>query len=102
MTLIQVISKLSMVSKVSAWNDRTYINLVGYDAGSHGDRTRKIWIKGDILTIERGKGVCSGRFGASFDDFIAALIAAGATTDKPFRECRTSTSYNLSALKMEG
>jgi len=101
MTATQLISKLPMVSKVSAWNDRTYINLVGYDTGSHGDRTRKIWIKGDTLTIERGKGICSGRFSASFSDFLDALTAAGATTDKPFRECRISATYNLSTLNTE-
>jgi hypothetical protein len=101
-TALEIISALPMVAKVSAWNDRVYVNLLGFDSAAHGDRTRKIWIKGDMLTIERGKGNCSGRFATSCAQFLDALAALGATTDKPFAEASTAACYKLANLKQEG
>jgi hypothetical protein len=96
MTVISQIQALPMVSKISPWNDRVYVNLVGFDSRNHGDRTRKIWIKGNIITIERGKGCCGGEFSASFAAFLRAIEQI-ATTDRPFSECQNTATYKMEA-----
>lgn len=55
---IEQIKSLDAVTSVNAWNDRFYINLANTSKSSKGD-SRKIWIKGDTLTLESYKGYMS-------------------------------------------
>jgi len=67
MTKLETIATLEAVASISVWNDRTYINLANTSRSARGD-SRKIWIKGDVLTLESYKGYMS-------DGAIASLGA---------------------------
>lgn len=78
MDLLQIISALPQVERVSPWKDRHYITL----ASAKGSRARsdlntKIWAKGDVLTIETAKGVSSDAWIADKYALIEAVEAAG-------------------------
>lgn len=73
-TILDIVKALPAV-RVSDWNGRQYVNL---PASSNGDRSTKIWIKGNVLTIEQGKGYTSDAFSAALSNLCDALVAAGA------------------------
>ena len=56
MTNIETIAALPEVATVSAWKDRHYVNLAHTSRNHNGDRNTKIWIKGNVMTVEIGKG----------------------------------------------
>lgn len=58
MTRIEIIANLPEVRKVSEWNGRHYINLANTSPSAKGD-SRKIWIKGNVITLEPYKGYMS-------------------------------------------
>ncbi len=93
--LIAKISALPMVAKVSPWDGRVYVNLDGYSARAHGDRTHKIWVKGNKIVIEEGKGLTSPAFAASHKDFLAAIAEMGATSAAPFGKVRGPSTYTI-------
>ena len=70
MTKIETLAALPAVASISAWKDRFYINLANTSRAAKGD-SRKIWIKGDVLTCEPYKGYMS-------DGAIASLAALDA------------------------
>jgi hypothetical protein len=78
MTMLEIATQSAAVAKVSEWNDRHYVNLVGFEPRAAGDRSTKIWIKGNVLKIEGGKGMNSPSFLASLEALKAELVAAGA------------------------
>lgn len=94
MTIAAQIQALPNVRKLAPFGDRLYVNLDGMDFGSTGDRTRKIWIKGNVVTIERGKGCVSGKFSNSFAEFLAGLRAIS-STDQDFSEARSVATYAI-------
>lgn len=78
--LAQIIAKLPEVETVKAWNDRHYINLTAARGSrANADLRTKLWIKGDVLTIEQGKGYHSDAYIAAKGALIAAVEAAGGT-----------------------
>jgi hypothetical protein len=79
-TLIETLAELPEVEKVSAWNDRHYVNLAAARGSrANADLRTRIWLKGDVLTIEAGKGYHSDAFAAAKQAVIDAAAAAGAT-----------------------
>ncbi|MGK2287231.1 hypothetical protein [Pedomonas sp. V897] len=79
--LLEIVMNCPAVSGVNAWKDRHYVNLVGFDRSCAGDRNLKIWVKGNVLTIEGSKGCCSSGFWSSFSQLIETLESAGATRE---------------------
>ncbi len=77
MTSILDIAKTVTGARISGWNDRHYVNLPA-SGGYNGDRSTKVWIKGNVLTVEQGKGYHSDEFSATLAKLTDALIAAGA------------------------
>lgn len=67
MHMIEVIAALPEVASINEWNGRFYVNLANTSRSAKGD-SRKIWIKGDTLTLESYKGYMS-------DGAIASLSA---------------------------
>lgn len=81
--LIDTIAALPEVSSTNEWKDRTYINLeASKGSRAKADRTTKMWVKGDTLTIETGKGYNSDEFIAAKYALIEAVEAAGGTVCK--------------------
>lgn len=78
MTILEIATKSAAVAKVSAYSDRHYVNLAGFNSRADGDRSAKIWIKGNVLKIEGGKGSISPTFSADLEILKAELVAAGA------------------------
>ena len=93
--LIKTISALPMVTNVAAWNDRHYVNLAGYNARAHGDRTHKIWIRGNQIVVESGPGLTSPDFAASHAAFLSAIAGLGATSPAPFGKVRGPSTYTV-------
>ena len=62
--------------ELNTWKDRVYVNLP--QDGWRGDRTTKIYIKGDTLTVQDGKGYRSDKFNEAYRAMVDALEAAGA------------------------
>ena len=72
------VAKLAEVAKVSEWNGRYYVNLeAARGSRANADLKSKLWIKGDMLTIETAKGYHSDAYIAAKDAVIAAVEAAG-------------------------
>ena len=78
---IETIKALSAVASVSAWNDRFYINLANTSKSSKGD-SRKIWVKGDVLTLESYKGYMSDGAIASLDELEKTCVELGMTISR--------------------
>lgn len=76
--ILNVVRKSNVVARMSPWNDRIYINLKGAASNCAGDRNLKIWIKGNTLTIEGGKGTRSDALLESYYQLRTELEAAGA------------------------
>lgn len=81
--VIAAIAALPEVERVSPWKDRHYINLVA-SRGSHAnaDLRSKLWVKGNVLVYEAGKGYHSDAYLAAKRAVIAAAAAAGATVQE--------------------
>lgn len=78
MTIIEIIKDLTQVERVAAWQDRHYITLAAVRSShAKADRLTKIWTKGDVLTIETGKGYHSDAYIAEKYALIEAVKAAG-------------------------
>lgn len=78
MTIIETIKQLPEVEQISEWRDRHYVNLAAARGSrANADLRTKIWLKGDMLTIERGKGYYSDAFLAAERALTAAVAAAG-------------------------
>lgn len=80
MAIIDTIKALPAVERIAPWKDRVYVTL----AAARGSRARadvqtKIWIKGDVLTIEASKGYHSDAYIAEKYQVIEAVEAAGGT-----------------------
>ena len=79
---IKIVKALETVAgtTVRAWQDRYYVN---FDAArgsrANGDLRTKVWIKGDTLTVELGKGYTSDTFNAALNAVTAAARSVGAT-----------------------
>ena len=74
----KTLAKVSGI-KVNAWNDRFYVNFAAAAQSScRGDRTTKVWIKDNVLTIDAGRGSHSNDFSDALDALIAAITSAGA------------------------
>jgi len=69
----EMIRSFACVAKVSAWKDRFYVELSGRNSSFAGDRTLKIYLSGDSLVIEAGKGYMSPTMSDAYDSFIAQL-----------------------------
>lgn len=74
--LVEIATKIDG-AKVSEWRDRYYVNLPANKA-YRGDRTTKVWIKGDVMTVEAGRGCRSDGFDDALRALIEAVEAAGA------------------------
>lgn len=79
MTKTTEIAKLPCVAKVAAWNDRYYVTLANVSRSAKGDNATKIWLKGDVLTIEAGKGYNSDAWIADKYALVDAAKALGVT-----------------------
>lgn len=66
------VEALNCVNYASVWNGkRVYVNLNGYSARFHGDRTFKIYFDAKRgWVIEKGKGYFSDEFKDSVNEFI--------------------------------
>lgn len=69
----EMIQAFAGVAKISAWKDRFYIDLSGRNNAFAGDRTLKIYLSGDSLVIEAGKGYMSPTMSDAFDSFICQI-----------------------------
>lgn len=94
--LLQIVEQSAAVAKVAAWNDRHYVNLEGANTRANGDRSSKIWIKGDVLTIEGGKGNHSPTFLASLETLKADLVAGGAVRAS-YADYAVEATYTLAS-----
>lgn len=94
MTILEIATKSEAVAKVSAWNDRHYVNLNGFNSRAAGDRSIKIWIKGNVLHIEGGKGSISPSFSADLETLKAELAAAGAVRSS-YADYAVEATYTL-------
>lgn len=80
MTIIDTITNLEVVENCKAWNDRHYINLMAARGSrANADLRTKLWIKGNVLTIETGKGYHSDAYLAEKRVLTDAIVAAGGT-----------------------
>jgi hypothetical protein len=78
--LAKTLAALPEVERVSAWNDRHYINIAAARGSrANADLRTKMWVKGSVLTIETGKGYHSDAYIAAKAAIIAAVQAAGGT-----------------------
>lgn len=77
MTTILDIIKTVPGARVSAWKDRHYVNLP-INSGFNGDRSAKVWVRGNVLTVEQGKGYVSDDFRDALAQMHDALVTAGA------------------------
>lgn len=75
MTNLETIAANAAVASLSVWKDRHYINFANKSASSNGDRNLKVWIKGDVITMEPYKGYLS-------DDCKADLYTIEALADE--------------------
>lgn len=66
------IRALPMVASANEWKDRIYINLKGNGGNFAGERSAKIWVRDNVLTVEMGKGMTS----SAWSDNLKALRAA--------------------------
>ncbi|MFG1414082.1 hypothetical protein V5G24_23555 [Xanthobacter sp. VTT E-85241] len=69
----EMIRSFPSVAKVSAWKERFYIDLSGRNTSFSGDRTLKIFISGNELIVDAGKGSMSPTMSAAYDIFIADI-----------------------------
>lgn len=80
MTIANTIKTLAAVDRTNDWNGRTYITLAAVRGSrANADLRTKVWAKGDVLTIERGKGYHSSEFAAQENALVEAVKAAGGT-----------------------
>lgn len=78
MTILDVIKTVAAVEQVKQWQDRYYVNLTAARGSrANADLRTKIWAKGDILTIESGKGYHSDAYISGKHELIEAVKAAG-------------------------
>lgn len=78
MTLIAVLKTIPEIEQIKAWNDRAYLTLAAVRGSrANADLRTKMWIKGDTLTIETGKGYHSDAYIAAKHKIIEAVEAAG-------------------------
>jgi hypothetical protein len=76
--MIDVIRAHEAVERVSPWRDRVYVTLRASRGSRYGaDGSTKLWLRGDVLTIETGKGYHSDAFVAAKHAVMAAVVAAG-------------------------
>ncbi len=73
--MLDIAKNCSSVTKIAAWNDRFYVTL---PSRLKGDLSTKIWIKGNVLTVQGGKGYRSDEFNAALTALEEAVVAAGA------------------------
>lgn len=78
MTKIETIAKLDAVARVSDFLGRHYITLSNTSRAHKGD-SRKVWVKGDVLTAEPYKGYMSDGAIASLEALCAAATDLGMT-----------------------
>ena len=95
-SIIETVAKSAAVAKVSAWNDRHYVNLFGFNPRAAGDKSTKIWIKGNALKIEGGKGNNSPTFLADLEILKADLVAAGAVRNS-HADYAVEATYTMAA-----
>ncbi|MEW6258142.1 MAG: hypothetical protein AB1592_19490 [Pseudomonadota bacterium] len=76
----EMIQSFDCVAKVSAWKDRYYVELTGRSSSFAGDRTLKIFLSGNDLVIESGKGYMSPTMSAAYDSFISKIEQIGTKT----------------------
>lgn len=78
MAILDTIKSLPAVESVKAWNDRHYISFFATKGSrANADLRTKIWVKGDLLTIESGKGYHSDAWIAAKYALVEAVEAAG-------------------------
>lgn len=76
--ITETIKKMPEIERVSEWNDRLYITLAAARGSKfNADLRTKIWLKGDTLTIERGKGYHSDAYTTAKEAVIATVTAVG-------------------------
>lgn len=78
-TLTALLRDLACVEQAKPWNDRVYVTLAGVSRHHNADLRTKIWARGDVLTIEEGKGYHSDAWIASKYALLDAVRAAGCT-----------------------
>jgi hypothetical protein len=91
---IEIVKASAAVEDVREWNDRVYVNLIGADRRANGDRSAKIWIKSDVLTIEGGKGSDSPGFLRAIETLRGELEAAGAIR-KSYADYAVEATYTF-------
>lgn len=69
----EMIQSFPSVAKVSTWKERYYVDLSGRNFSFSRDRTLKIFMTGNELVIEAGKGCMSPTMSAAYDSFIADI-----------------------------
>jgi hypothetical protein len=78
MDIIDSIKTLPIIERTSEWKDRHYVTMTAARGSrSNADLKAKLWIKGDVLTIESAKGYHSDQFIADKHALIEAVKAAG-------------------------
>lgn len=76
--IITSLTEMPEVERISPWNDRHYVNLAAARGSrANADLRTKMWIKGNVLTIEAGKGYHSDAYISAKAAVIAAVEAAG-------------------------
>lgn len=68
---------------------RYYLNMA--QGGGNADRNSKVWIKGDTLTVEWGKGNHSPAFKTAIDE-LEAFATANATVSRPYPSAPSFTA----------
>lgn len=78
MAIIDTIKSLPIVERTSEWKDRHYVTMTAARGSrANADLRTKIWIKGDVLTIESAKGYHSDQYISDKHSLIETVKAAG-------------------------
>lgn len=79
-TILDTIKALDVVASTNEFHGRVYINLAAARGSrANADLRTKLWVKGDVLTIEGGKGYHSDAYIAAKYALTDAVVAAGGT-----------------------
>lgn len=91
--MLEIAKSCQAVYRVGAWADRFYLSLRGFDPSMRGDKTLKIWITGDTLTIQAGPGYRSTAITQSLTTLETAIVAAGGI--RHGRDTATDCTYTI-------
>jgi len=80
MDILKTVTDHAAVETIKAWSDRHYLTLVAARGSrANADLRTNLWLRGDVLTIESGKGYHSDAYLAAKHALIDAVQAAGGT-----------------------